>query len=72
MIKKTKAFLAEITEVGFLLIALGVVAGILTGDSVPFIGDVVGNITGLVNQLGSNGLVGLMSVGVLAWIFTKK
>jgi ABC-type enterochelin transport system permease subunit len=53
--KMTKSFLGQVTEIGFLLIALGVVAGILTGGSVPFMGDVVGNITAFVKTLGDNG-----------------
>lgn len=69
--KMTKSFLGEITEIGFLLIALGVVAGLLTGNQVPFMGDVVGNITGFVKTLGDNGLVGLMSLGLIAWLFNK-
>lgn len=70
--KKTRAFLVSITEIGFLLMALGIVAGILVGDSVPFLGDIVGNILALVRALGDNGLVGLMALGVSAWIFTRK
>jgi hypothetical protein len=72
LFKAAKSFLSEITEIGFLLIALGVVAGILTGGRVPFMGDVITNITGLVRSLGDNGLVGLISLGVIAWLFNKK
>lgn len=70
--KMTKSFLGEVTEIGFLLIAFGVVAGILTGNSVPFLGNVVGNITGLVKALGDNGMVGLISLGMIAWVFNRK
>jgi len=72
LFKKAKSFLVEVTEIGFLLIALGIIAGILAGGSVPFLGDVVSNITALVKSLGDNGLVGLLSLGVIAWIFTRK
>jgi len=72
MMKRFKDMLIEFTEMGFLLIALGVVAGILTGDKVPFVGDVVGNITSLVKSLGDNGLVGLVSLGFIGWVFSKK
>lgn len=70
--KKTKAFLMEITEVGLLLVALGIVAGILTGDQVPFLGNIVGNIVALVQALGNQGLVGLIALGVICWLFGKK
>lgn len=72
MFKRTKAFLMEITEVGLLLVALGIVAGILTGDQVPFLGNIVGNIVALVQALGNQGLVGLIALGVICWLFNKK
>lgn len=72
MLKSIKTFLREITEVGLLLLALGIVAGVMAGTNVPFLGNVVDNITSLVRSLGENGLVGLMSLGVIAWLFTKK
>lgn len=72
MFKKAKDLLWDLTELGFVLMAFGIVAGILTGDRVPFVGDIVGNITGLVRALGDNGIVGLMSLGVIAWVFNKK
>ena len=72
LFKKAKSFLAELTEIGFLLVALGIVAGILTGGRVPFLGDIVGNITAFVGTLGDSGLVGLMSLGLIAWVFSKR
>ena len=59
-----------IAHISVLLIALGVVWQVLFGEAVPFIGgDIVGNISGLVAQLGSSGLVGLITVGILLWLF---
>ena len=59
-----------IAHISVLLIALGVVWQVLFGKAVPFIGgDIVGNISGLVAQLGSGGLVGLITVGILLWLF---
>jgi len=72
MFKKAKAVLWDVTELGFVLMAFGIVAGILTGGRVPFVGDIIGNITELVRALGDNGIVGLMSLGIIAWIFNKK
>ena len=60
------------TEIGLALIALGVVLQILFGAAVPFIGlDVVGSVVGIVKQLGSEGLVGLVAVWVLWGIYSK-
>tara|TARA_Y100000296_G_scaffold77236_1_gene98681 strand:- start:266 stop:499 length:234 start_codon:yes stop_codon:yes gene_type:complete len=59
-----------IAHISILLIALGVVWQVLFGKVVPFVGgDIVGNISGLVASLGSNGLVGLITVGILLWLF---
>jgi hypothetical protein len=36
-----------------------------------FLGDVVGNITALVQQLGNAGLAGLISLGVVLWLMQR-
>jgi hypothetical protein len=67
------AFLGQIVDLGIKLIAVGVVLQILFGAAVPFLGiDVVGSIVKLVSALGSQGLVGLVSIGVIYWAFNKK
>jgi hypothetical protein len=67
-----KKWLAEITEIALLLIALGVAVEILFGNAVPFFGQVLGNITGLLKTLGDNGLVGLIALGIIVYLFNKK
>jgi hypothetical protein len=54
------------------LLALAIVASLLVGASnMAFFGGVVGNITSLVSQLGSSGLAGLISLGVVLWLFQR-
>ena len=73
MLEKATGWIRSLTEAGLALIALGVVLQILFGAAVPFIGlDVIGSVTGLVKDLGSEGLVGLVAVWVLWGIYTKK
>ena len=73
MLDKAIGWIRSLTEAGLALIALGVVLQILFGAAVPFIGlDVVGSITGLVKELGSEGLVGLVAIWVLWGIYSKK
>jgi hypothetical protein len=73
LLKKSTGVLRDLTEAGVALLGLGVVAQILFGAAVPFLKiDVVGSIVDLTNQLGSEGLVGLVAIGVLAHIFTRK
>lgn len=67
------AFLKKITELGVALLALAVVLQIVFGSPVPFIKvDVIGNLTGIVASLGSNGLVGLIAAAVLYAVLNKK
>ena len=67
---KASDWVKSIAHISVLLIALGVVWQVLFGSAVPFIGgNVVGNIMGVVAQLGSAGLVGLITLGILVWLF---
>lgn len=72
MINTTKSWIAGLTELGLMLIALAIVASLLVGGTVPFFGSVVGNIVGMVKELGTNGLVGLIALGFILWLFSKR
>ncbi len=67
-----KSWIGALTEVSLMLLALGITLALLAGPSVPFLGDVTGNIVKLVAQLGSNGIVGLIALGVIVWLFSKR
>ena len=71
-LQEVKKWLGEITEIALLLVALGVVVEILFGKAVPFFGGVVANLTALLNTLGENGLVGLIALGIIFFLFYKK
>ena len=72
MIDKIKASVAALTDVGLALLAFAIVASLLVGgNNMAFLGDVVGNITSLVQQLGHAGLAGLISLGVVLWLFNR-
>jgi len=73
MLEQVRSFLRTATELGLLLVALAVVAQILFGSAVPFVGgDVVGNITALIGTLGQQGLVGLISLLVIVYLFQRR
>ena len=56
MLANAKKMVTSLTEVGIALLAFAIVASVLVGpDNMAFLGDVVGNITALVQQLGSAG-----------------
>ena len=62
----------KFTEIGIALLALGIVMQVIFGKVVPFVGgDIIANISNLVAVLGSNGLVGLIAVGVIWAIFKR-
>lgn len=70
---KAKGWIVRITELGLLLVALGIVLQVLFGTAVPFLGgDIVGNLIKLVSALGSNGVVGLVAIAVILWLFNRK
>lgn len=72
-IEVAKDWLKQILDLGVMLIAVAVVLQLLFGVAVPFVGgDVVANIIKLVSALGSEGLVGLVAIGILFWAFNKK
>lgn len=72
MLDNAKKMIATITEIGIALLSLAIVASLLVGPAnMSFLGDVVGNITALVTQLGSAGLAGLISLGVVLWLLQK-
>lgn len=59
-----KDIIGSLTGIIVALVALGVAAGVVFGD-VPFVGGVLDNLLALVNNLGENGLVGLIVLAVL-------
>ena len=69
---RIKMWIGGLTEIGMMLLALAIVAALLVGGNLPFFGGVVGNIIGLVAQLGSNGLVGLIVLGIIMWLFSHR
>ena len=72
VLEETKKWLGEITEIALLLIALGIAVEILFGQTVPFFGTVVTNLTALLNTLGENGLVGLIALSIILFLFYRK
>jgi len=71
MIRNAQNAIKALTGLGLSLLALGIVVGLLSGGSMPFVGNIAGNIVSLVNQLGNAGVVGLIAVGVILWLFRE-
>ncbi len=71
-LSRIKMWIGGLTEIGLMLLALAIVAALLVGGSLPFFGGVVGNMINLVKELGANGLVGLIALGLILWLFSKR
>ena len=73
-LQEVKKWLAEVTEILLLLVALGVVVEILFGAASFFGKDGIGvvtNLTKLIGTLGDNGLVGLIALAVILYLFQR-
>jgi hypothetical protein len=72
LVSTVKSWIGGLTTVSISLLGLAIVLQVLFGDSVVFVPvDVIGSISGIVTSLGSSGLVGLITVGVIYWIFKQ-
>jgi hypothetical protein len=67
-----KDWVGALTELGLMLLALAIVLSLLVGSNLPFFGTVSANIMGLVKDLGAYGLVGLIALGVILWLFANR
>ena len=69
VISTIRSWIAGISTVAVSLLGLAIILQVLFGPNVVFVPvDVIGNIQNLVASLGSAGLVGLITVGVIYWI----
>ncbi|MBT3770913.1 MAG: hypothetical protein HOD33_04205 [Acidiferrobacteraceae bacterium] len=71
-----RRWVGALAELGISIIALGVVLQVLFGDetgAASFLSvDVLGSVVGFVSALGSEGLVGLIALGILWWAYNKR
>ena len=72
VLQRVKAWIGSLTEIGLMLLALAIVAALLVGANLPFFGSVTGNIMALVKSLGDAGLVGLITLGIIIWLFAQR
>ena len=73
MLDTVKSWLRQITEVGLLLIAAAIVLEIIFGSAVPFIGvGILDNVVALTAKLGQDGLVGIIAIGIIVWLYLRR
>ena len=72
MISRIKQILREIIDFGLLLIAIAIILEVLFGPSSPFLGkNITQNLVSLINQLGSEGVVGIISVAIIIYLWNR-
>ena len=71
-LQEIKKWVGEVTEILLLLVALGIVVQILFGETVFFFAGIIPNLTKLITTLGENGLVGLIALSIILWLFYRK
>lgn len=71
-IDNLKGWVGALTELGLMLLGLAIVLALLVGSNLPFFGTVTANIMGWVKEMGSNGLVGLITLGLILWLFSNR
>ena len=67
-----KEWVGALTELALMLLAFAIVLSLLVGGNLPFFGTVTANIMAWVKDLGSNGLVGLIVLGLILWLFSSR
>ena len=72
-IQNMKTWIGALTDLGLPLLGLGMVCALLVGGAnIPSFGNVAPNITASVKDLGGQGLVGLIALGFILWLFSNR
>ncbi len=71
VLNSIKDFLVRLTDVLVPIVSVALLLGIIFGPEAPFVGDVYKNISGLLNLLGSDGLLGLVAI-IIILAYLKK
>ena len=73
MLNTVKNWLRQIAEVGLMLIAAAAGLEIIFGSGIPFLGvSILGTITALSSQLGEQGLVGIIALAIIIWLYNRR
>jgi hypothetical protein len=72
MLDTTIRWIKQITELAFVVVALGVILQILFPGALVFINaDVAGNLIGLIGKFSGAGLIGLIAISVVVWLMRR-
>ena len=67
-----KTWIGALTEIALMLLALAIALALLVSPTLPFFGNVTANIMSFVKSLGDGGLIGLIALGIILWLFSHR
>ena len=70
-LNKIKSYLKQATEVLLSVIAVALLLGIIFGVDAPFVGTVYSNLITILDAIGDNGIVALVSL-IIIFLINKK
>tara|TARA_B100000524_G_scaffold18907_1_gene9756 strand:- start:1597 stop:1839 length:243 start_codon:yes stop_codon:yes gene_type:complete len=71
-LNKIKSFLKQVTDVLLLVVAVSLLLGIVFGPDAPFVGTVYSNLIEVLDTVGDNGIVALVSLIIIFLINRKQ
>ena len=71
-LKKLTRFFNKLLKLLLPLVAVSLLMGIIFGPTTPFVGDVYKNVTDILNMLGEDSLLALVSLIIILIFFNKK
>ena len=70
-LNKIKSYLKQATEVLLSVIAVALLLGIILGVDAPFVGIIYSNLITILDAIGDNGIVALVSL-IIIFLINKK
>ena len=65
-------FFSRLTDVLVPIVSAALLLGIIFGPNAPFVGDVYKNVTDILNMLGEDALLALVSIIIILILFKKE
>ena len=70
-LNKIKSYLKQVTDVLLLVVAVALLLGIVFGPDAPFVGTVYSNLISVLDAIGDNGIVALVSL-IIIFLINKN
>jgi len=70
-LNKIRSYLKQVTDVLLLVVAVALLLGIVFGPDAPFVGIVYSNLIAVLDAIGDNGIVALVSL-IIIFLINKN